>query len=360
MRLLLSGYYGQRNLGDDLLLKVVLDRVTNCRGIQQVDVTCDPVKGAYVAQWAPNARLIDPVKAGAAYRDYDRVLFGGGGTVFDYRASLPLRYLARKRLSVLRSYGIARLSGTRFASIGLGVGPFGSESARRMASAGLKYQDIVYVRDDTSAALARLATRAEVHVAPDLSLAEYGAESFARNRSSGMKRVIIVVRHYRYGGHGDAYLDQALRLAERLQTTGHDVEWISFQPEYDAPVTATLQEAGASIWEWEPAHTSFGEVYAKISSACCVVTARMHGIYLAGMAGTPVVGIGLHPKLQYAAALFPGYAAIVSASPSVDELLGACASVTSAPADVPHATLAGLRKDVDDMFDSVMQWATRE
>lgn len=358
MKLLLSGYYGHRNLGDDLLLRIVLARVADRDGIREIGVTCNPSTGEYIRAWMPTVRLVDPaIAVHNAYRGFDRVLFGGGGTIFEYRAAVPWTHVVRKNLSVLRSYGRAHIRGTRFASVGLGIGPFGSERARRVACCSLRYHDVIFVRDQKSANFARLATRADVRVAPDLSLAEYTSCMRVPRQTGKIRNVAIIARHYRYGENSNGYLTEVMRLARHLSNTGCRVEWMSFQPEYDSPIIAELRKTGYAVWEWDPARMNFTDVYARIADAFAVITTRMHGIFIAGMLGVPVVGIGLHPKLEYAAELFPGYATTVSAQPTFEDLLQALSLVTRAGADVPRDALTRSANHVEEMFETVLDWA---
>ena len=44
--------------------------------------------------------------------------------------------------------------------------------------------------------------------------------------------------------------------------------------------------------------------YGHIAESCAVITARMHGTYIAGLLGRPSLSLSLHPKLEYAANCF--------------------------------------------------------
>ena len=358
MRLLVVGYYGHRNFGDDLLMKVVLDRVTNAPGLGEVAATCAADGADYVGRWYPSVRLVDAARAARLYRRYDRVLFGGGGTVFDYRDHLALGYCLRKLASNWLTMGLARWAGTRFAAVGLGLGPFHSRRGRDLAMIWLRYLDRVYVRDARSLRYARSAVGERARRGDDLCWAacdEVRALAAAPRRDG---EVVFVVRHYRYGPHGDAYLEALLAAADALAREGKHVLWAAYQGPYDEEVVQRLRGAGRDVWVWDPARAGVDEACGILAGAECVVSARMHAVYLAGMMGVPAVAVELHPKLRYAAQAFGGLAATVPAAPTAAEVLDACRAVTGAASPAPAEDAGIIRDRTNETLEEVCRWAS--
>ena len=110
------------------------------------------------------------------------------------------------------------------------------------------------------------------------------------------------------------------------------VNWVSFQEDYDAPAINQVQEAGHSVWTWDPETMSFEDAYQIVADASCVVTARMHGTYVAGMLNVPCVSIGVHPKLEYAARYFSSSSTVPSI-PTVSQLRDEVSAVSQSTSE---------------------------
>lgn len=357
MKILVEGYFGHRNFGDDLLLKVALDRL-DPGGRHEIAVSCGREDAEYLREWFPEVTLSDP-SSPRQYARYDRILLGGGGTLFEYRADLSIPYIARKTASHILRYGWARASASRFGAVGIGIGPFADSRARWTSLFPLRFMDFVHARDGRSFEHARRVVGARAGQAPDLSFGEYPRiEAVARSTVSS-DRVVFILRRFTYGDEGDTYLDAAMAAASRLQRKGTPVEWVSFQEEYDRPVIERLEEEGHPVWSWDPRSMSLQAMYRKLAEAACIVTARMHGVHVGGMMGVPTVAIALHPKLCSAASIFEG-ATVVPGAPSAAELLRAVDAVSTGSRKASPELLAGHHARVEELFRGVREWAGLE
>jgi|GEM_PF-1396276 len=349
MKVLLLGYYGHRNFGDDLLMKLSLDHLRKNPKVTSLAVTCEASGTTYVKNMVPYVDRVELMQKRRNYiGDYDRVIFGGGGTIFEYRANLSVSYLMKKRFTDFLEFGLAqRRSGTRFASVGLGIGPFADARATQLAMNRLTGHDLVYVRDAVSLQHAK-AAGLDARLSHDLSFLDF--DVIDRIRQSPDKRVnnkySFIIRNYKYGKSKNRYLDSMLEVAENLERNGGMVQWLSFQKEYDLPIIDQLQTKGHSVWTWDPDTMKIPDVYAAIADSACVVTARMHGTYAAGMLGIPTVSICLHPKLKFAAEYFSN-SIFVAAEPSPDELSEAIKNLMS-KAEEPTQDLQHLARNAKD------------
>ena len=333
MKVLLLGYYGHRNFGDDLLMKLSLDHLRGNANISSLAVTCEESGMDYVKGMVPYIDRVELMQKRRNYiGNYDRVIFGGGGTIFEYRSNLSISYLLKKRFTDFLEFGLARRrSGTRFASIGLGIGPFADARATQLAMNRLAGHDLIYVRDSASLEHAK-AAGLEAHLSHDLSFLDFDVVDRVQQspEKHGNKQYCFIIRNYKYGESKNRYLTSMLKVAEDLELDGGKVKWLSFQKEYDTPIINQLQAEGHEVWSWTPETMGIAEVYEAIADSACVVTARMHGTYAAGMLGIPAVSICLHPKLKFAASHFPRSISI-SADPSPVELYDAIKTLTSTP-----------------------------
>lgn len=141
---LISGYYGFENLGDELILKVLVDEL-KARQVKITVLSQNPKKTA--ADYGVNAikrtSFIDVVDALASTNLF---ISGGGGLFQDVTGPMSAVY-----------YGglihLARFFDVPVVFWAQGVGPLKRQFSRRMTASALKKCEKITVRDEKSAAL---------------------------------------------------------------------------------------------------------------------------------------------------------------------------------------------------------------
>lgn len=355
MKVLLIGYYGFQNFGDDLLMKLSLDRLRHNPAIKHLGVTCLPTGIEYAKSLVPYVdRFEDVDNRGKYIQKYDVIIFGGGGTFFEYRKDLSRLFAFKKWFSDFRHFSLPKISGSRFASIGLGLGPFADSAGAAISLNRLKHHSIVFVRDSVSLKLAQ-AHHLNAVLSHDLSFLDYDNISALRIQTDQAKpcKRCVVVRNFKYGTSKNRYIDTLLDWARRSRESKEQIDWLSFQPQYDAPVISAVENAGFRVWRWDPHSMEIQDAYQKIAESSSMVTTRMHGTYVAGMLGIPCVSIGLHPKLEIASNYFENSTAL-SSEPSLSELEGAIAEVENQFATPPQITKA--KEELQQMMDQLNDW----
>jgi polysaccharide pyruvyl transferase CsaB len=142
-RILVLGYYGFGNFGDELILSAVQDELTSieCEAVFAVN---EP--GHYPSPVCPRHTFVDrhnPAAMRAALRACDHVMLGGGGLIQDvtsWRSSLY--YLGISLLASLQKKGIL--------SYAQGVGPVRRLWIRRLVRTVFDRMILIDVRDDAS------------------------------------------------------------------------------------------------------------------------------------------------------------------------------------------------------------------
>jgi polysaccharide pyruvyl transferase CsaB len=305
VRLLISGYYGAGNLGDEAVLAGLLGALAT------TDVT--PV----VASLDPAATT--SAHAVAAVHRYhglpmalwraDAVVSGGGGLLQDVTSARSLSYY----LGVLR---LARALGKPVAVFGQSLGPLspaGGERVRR-ALAGVP----LGLRDAPSLALAARLGLAARPVADPALLVDRPPPDARAGAAGGAGRAgaLVLIPRSGYPAIG-AVLEE---LGRRHLAAGGRVRVALVHPAHDAAEGRRLIGAlGAA--EGVAAATVRG-LLAALAGAHAVVSGRLHGLVLGAVAGAPVAGLAYDPKVA-------GFAATIGAP------------CPAAPAD-PAATAAAV------------------
>ena len=329
-RILLMGYAGHGNFGDDLLLKLAVEAI-EASGEQEITIhsTASGDRPSYLRSWFPHARVTTGKLTYRLVAHHDRVLYFGGGVLFDYNKLGLGRYL-RRALSDIRLSLLPRLiAGTRFGGIGMGLGPFACDRGLRLAGKRIRPFSLLGVRDKESLRLARLQGVHQARMTPDLSLLlADGSQPMCAGIRTGTDspRILLCPRHYPHGERKDHYLSALEEAARRLRAEFPDtlMTVFGFQGGHDEEAVASIGRLADDVMMWDPFSMGIRDVMSLFASQDVVISSRMHGIFVAGIAGTPSVAIGVDPKLAYAAGFFRNSAHVTDTAGSA-EIAGAAA-----------------------------------
>jgi len=148
MRIVLAGYYGFRNIGDDLMLRNLLAVIGARPDVERIDVLCR--EHYYPAlpkvRYLPSGKSALPGRVSAVARA-DYVIWGGGTCLYESDDNAGLFWISRLQR-------LTRLFKGRFAFAGIGIGSFRTPRLAALAGGMLAAADHVSFREEASAAAA--------------------------------------------------------------------------------------------------------------------------------------------------------------------------------------------------------------
>lgn len=295
--ILIAGYYGFHNAGDEALLAGIR------RALGQVlpDVAFTAISGT-----ASQTRQLHGIAAvsrsdlSAIWRAIGRadlVMFGGGSLLQDVTSSRSLIYYLG--LAVL-----AKLRGKPVMFCAQGVGPIRRPLGRALVPLVVNRVDRITVRDPEAAETLRQlgVHRPPILVTADAALAlgpadpKWG-EALLRAEGVDVSRPLIgvSVRPWKQGGGA---MEPALaRALDRLaQESGAEVVFIPMQQQADAAaarVVAAAMEGSAQVL---PGTYTYDQLQAMIARCDLLIGMRYHSLVFAAMNGVPLVGLSYDPK----------------------------------------------------------------
>ena len=142
-KILISGYYGFNNIGDESILRTVIDNLREKLG--EVDITVlsqNPAQTTekYGVRAAQRMSIPEIIKA---VRHCDLLLSGGGSLLQDATSAHSILYY----LFILR---LAQLMGKKTFIYSQGIGPISSQRNRRLTRSVLRRASSIVVRDSKS------------------------------------------------------------------------------------------------------------------------------------------------------------------------------------------------------------------
>lgn len=288
---LLCGYYGEHNLGDDALLEVALSQLP--AGVKATVTAHDQLQvGERFGVETVQRRSLKAVLA--ALQGVDALVLGGGSLLQDSTSFKSLLYYAALIVA-------ARLRGKPVLLWGQGLGPLKRRRSRWLVRGLLPLASAISWRDQGSANLAE-GWGVPGRVAPD---PVWGLQPKPWRGKGGA----IVVCFRPSPGLGAAGWLPYLQALDCLAEVGdREVIWLAFHGHQDRGLLDSLGSQDllpaalrARSREVVPAHTR--EAMAVFAGAGLVVAMRLHGLILAALAGSPVVALSYDPKVAAAASV---------------------------------------------------------
>lgn len=354
MNIVLSGYYGFGNLGDELLLAATLQGLRRrLPGVRPIVLSGDPER-TEAEHGVRAVRRDHPLRVAAALRGARLLLSGSGSLLQDATGPFNVPYY----LGVIQ---LARRYGVPVMIFAQGVGPLRGAVARMLVRRVLGGVQAITLRDPGSfRALRELGVRGvpvEVTADPVLALRVDEAGSDAGLPDLPARYVVVNVRRRGLDDAGALRLGAA--LARLLAGAGWAAVFLPMQVPEDveaaARVAAGLGGAVPVVTIRNPLPPA--AAVRLLRGAEAVLAMRLHALVLACLAGGAPFGISYDPKVDaFLARLGQEPLADTRLLPDEDELArrieGALAARRRVAAQIA-AALPPLRAAAERNFDWV-------
>jgi polysaccharide pyruvyl transferase WcaK-like protein len=300
---LVSGYFGARNRGDDLLLEAVTRGIEAHVPDAHVVVAAADAGAVETHHGLPAFDRLDPVTSETWAARASAIVLGPGGLWHDYaiqRAGGVAGIVTGATTSPAHLVQLPAMTvahGGTFHVFGMGVGPLRDDAARATVRLAGRLADSVVVRDTASRELLEGIDGwpGAVEQAPDIAYA-LRLPNVQRLGTGGGGHLAVNVRPWRFEDVGIDRIRDALATVAAAHTL--DIVGVSMQPS-DEPVLNELL-AGLDIpgrASVLPADTPFDSVVNTLSTAVAVLSMRLHTNLIAHRLGRPAVGLAYDPKI---------------------------------------------------------------
>lgn len=300
----INGYYGMGNAGDEAVLACALEGIRKARPDASITVLSgDPE--ATSAMYGVSSTARKGIAALRAVALADFYVSGGGSLLQDVTSAASSLYYIGLML-------IAKAAGTPYAIYANGVGPLRRGWVRWFAKAAVEAAAFVSVRDPGSMRLIRAigVKRDDILMTSDPVFAikprgkdevlsavrETSGDDAARTLASKDGSVAIISLR-RWPGLEEAF-EGLSGMVRSLKTAGFTPIGLGFQPDEDI---AALKDLGSYMKEDIPI-ISCGfhpEITAGIFSfAGLTVGMRLHSLIMSAAAEVPALGISYDPKVD--------------------------------------------------------------
>ena len=298
--ILISGYYGFNNIGDESILRTVIDNLRE--KLPQVDITVLSQSPAQTAEkyGVKAAARMSPWAILRSIRRCDMLLSGGGSLLQDATSSRSILYY----LFLLR---LAQLMGKRTFIYSQGIGPIASPRNRRFTASVLRRADGIVVRDSKSRdLLLELGVPDHlIHVTADPVIrvrtpgTELGARILAEEGCPRRPGRLAVGWAVKARKPGKDFLREVRRCIQWLrESCGADSVLIPFFYDEDLWVCEAVAAALDGRTGCLRKKYLSEETLSIIGCMDVLVGVRLHSLIYAAIMGVPMIGISYDPKVD--------------------------------------------------------------
>jgi polysaccharide pyruvyl transferase CsaB len=313
-RVLIAGYYGRRNAGDEAILAGMLaDLRAERPDLEFTVVSGDPeatrrLHGVEAVPWSDLERLIDAVRAASL------VLVGGGGLFHDYWGVDPSSLLTSRQAGIAEYGGplvLARLLSKHSALYGVGVGPLRTQEGRELTRQLVALADGITVRDEASrqvlASIGCDAARVAVTADAAFGLPETPLRDDLRAFLATLPRPILGVslRHWSIGATQAGWESAVAEALDRhLAVVGGTTLFVPLQDgqievEDDVSVSQSVMAQMRCVGEacLAPSDLDPLQRFRLLEHCGLVLGMRLHAVVAAVRGAVPCVGLAYDPKV---------------------------------------------------------------
>ncbi len=299
MKIVVSGYYGSKNGGDEAMLAAMLEVLRE--EISDLQVTVISLNPEYTrrrhnVEAVPMADIFSIIKK---IRAADLLISGGGSLLQNVTSGRSLYYY-------LTIIFFALALGRKVMLYAQGIGPIRGFLAHKLMNLIINRVDLITVRDRGSLEeLERLKiTRPKIFCTADPVLAikpapsEIGEEILAHHdlKKSDGKFIGVAVRHWL--GWGKFQVELAAALDKIIDATDAKIIFIPMKFPEDirsAAQTAELMKKKCVVFEEE---FTTQEILSLVGCMDLLIGVRLHALIFAGVTGVPMLGISYDPKIE--------------------------------------------------------------
>lgn len=292
MKILISGYYGFGNMGDEAILKSIIASLRSVKPTIEIIVLSGNVEHTRNTYNVEAINRWNIAKIYATLLKSDGLISGGGSLLQDVTSSRPIVYYT----SIM---GLAKLARKPVFIYAQGIGPINNTKNQKIASKYLNKCDYITFRDKESIELAKnIGVTKNIHLVADpvmgLSIDDYKSKLYDYNINK--KYITVSVRDWNKATVD--YLQKIAKACDKIIDSKIDVIFIPMHGEEDYNTSKKVMDMMSKKAKIFPYNTSIEEKILCIKHSKLMIGMRLHALIFAATVKTPMIGISYDPKID--------------------------------------------------------------
>ena len=295
---LMSGYYGFSNAGDDAILESVSQAIRKTSDEVSITVLSNDPEQTMHSCGVDALNRFKIMQVWKALRRCDVLLSGGGSLLQDRTSTRSILYY----LSIIRG---ATLLGKPVMLYANGIGPVDKPGNRKRVKEAVERADLITLRDHSSAQELREmgVTRQDIHVTADpvfhLEPAEKECSLQLLQRVGLEEHTPFVAVSVRNWTDTQGLFTELAAVCDHLrQRYGLEVLFLLMQPQNDREATEKVRQAMKEPSYLLDESCSPRELMGVLGQAKLCLAMRLHTLIFAARMAIPMLGLVYDPKVE--------------------------------------------------------------
>lgn len=330
-KIVLSGYYGFNNAGDEAILMAIISSLKQLSNLEILVFSGDP-KVTSIRHDVNSVHRFNVFAVIKSFIRSDLFISGGGSLLQDVTSIKSLLYY----LSLIV---LGNIFSKRVMLYAQGIGPIERKWLRKLTNWVLKYVDMIAVRDIESKNFLinfgvdkkKIQLTADaVFLLPQIGLQD-GKVLLSRygiDESSNL--VGVAIRSW----HNDKYLGALVDALDALADAGKKIFLIPLQYSVDVVVARKLQKAMRHDVKILEKEYTIEELLSLVGNMELIIGMRLHSLIFAAVMGVPFVALNYDPKVTAFVNMVQGIAAGDVDNLTTDKILDACRQAVNVKVDL--------------------------
>lgn len=288
-KIFICGYYGFDNLGDEAILRSLVEGIRNQEPSVELTVL-SASRHETEEEYGVKAISRNDYRALMhAMKSQDVIVFGGGSLLQDVTSSRSILYY-------LGLMFLAKVHRKPLMMVAQGIGPIRRPIFRKLTKWIFRSAKHISVRDQVSREelVAMGIERSRIMSTTDPVWGFHSVPVVEANADQDGKKIILSLRPWGNPAEMERkWVELVTRLQGELQAK---VELLTFHQAQDAPMAKRISDKTGCTWM---AHTSSMEkVLKRIGAADLLIGVRLHSLIFSAIMATPMIGLSYDPKVD--------------------------------------------------------------
>ena len=288
-KMLLAGYYGFGNLGDEAILEMALKQIleiTDRKNITVLSGNKEVTKKKYNIDTIDRYNVFSIIKK---LKSSDALVFGGGSLLQDVTSKRSIYYY----LFLIR---LAKIMNNKIVMLSQGIGPIINEKSKRAVASTLKMVDYITVRDKHSKEFLESigVDENKVFLSTDPVINLKAGENI-KNEQNGSKKICFSLRNWK----NTDVSEKISQVAEKLIKNNIECYFIPFYYNEDLELIDQVEKNIKDKAVYYKERLSTNEAFDIIKNMDVMVGVRLHSLIFAAAANVPFVAVSYDHKVDH-------------------------------------------------------------
>lgn len=299
--ILICGYYGFKNLGDETLLLSIHDLIKEISPSSNVEAL------TYHMDYTSNFLGIKSFSRGSIgsmlkkIKSVDCIVFGGGSLLQDSTSSRSLMYY----LGIMY---FAKMNRKKVIILGNGFGPVNKKLNLQLVKFILNRVDAITIRDEKEFNYLRnIGIGEHMHLAADLAFniskkanidSKLSSDKLLADIGPKSDKPIVGISLRPWKNVSSEFEESIIRIANKAYSDGYEILFLPMQQNLDVAVSNSIREKLEFDTFIVDRDIQPYEMLNLVGRCHHIVSMRLHTLIFASILNIPMVGIDYNPKID--------------------------------------------------------------